>query len=150
MSLGAERYNVTVGCVSHSETVSRSETRSNRALSHMDAETKVVHARLEAWANFVREPLNGWPRRTQLGRLIDGEIVRSLDRQPVSMPDEIAITDRAVAHLREIDRRVVETYYLTWAPVEIMARRLKMRSRQFENVLKRARWRLGGYLAAFQ
>ena len=37
-----------------------------------------------------------------------------------------------------------------WAPPEAMARALHMRLRMFHNVLKRARWRVSGYLAAIE
>jgi hypothetical protein len=122
-----------------------------RRINHMDPETKAVHARLESWGRWAKEKgVSGWPERTLLGRLIDGEelVGAAQSKPPIAMPDDVAVTDRAVAHLGVIDRRVIETYYLQWEPVEVMARRNSMRVRQFQNVLRRARWRISGFLGA--
>jgi DNA-directed RNA polymerase specialized sigma24 family protein len=62
------------------------------------------------------------------------------------MPEAIAETDRAVAHLTGDDRRVIREYYLRWAPREVIAKRLKLTLRRFDAVLNRARWRICGYL----
>src|SRR6185312_11737607 len=106
-----------------------------RRLNHMDSQTKLVHARLEEWGKWTRESLRGWPPRTLLARLIEeGPGAAQEGRPPVSLPPQVAVTDRAVAHLGAIDRRVIETYYLRWEPMEVMARRTGMRVRQFQNV----------------
>lgn len=125
--------------------------RDPRYLNHMDPETKRVHVRLEEWGKWARDAeIRPWPRRTLLGRVMDqgpsgaGES----GRPPISMPNAIALVDAAVSRLGDIDRRVVQTYYLRWEPPEVMARRVGMRLRQFQSVLRRARWRIGGYLDA--
>jgi len=64
------------------------------------------------------------------------------------MPEPVAITDRAVAHLSGEDRAVIREYYLKWAPRELLARRLKLSLRRFDAVLNRARWRVCGYISS--
>lgn len=120
--------------------------RTGRAMSHMAPEVKIVHARLEAWGKWAHEVLRPWPERTWLGKLCDGELGRSENRAPVTMPDHVAAVDAAVSSLGEIDRQVIKAYYCHSDPIELMARRCRMREAQFKNVLKRARWRLIGYL----
>lgn len=119
--------------------------RDPRTMNHMDAETKVVHARLEAWGKWARDAgLRAWPAETLLARVMEQGPMGAgqQGRPPISMPDEIATIDAAVTRLGDIDRRVVQTYYLRWEPLEIMARRHSLRARQFQNVLRRARWRI--------
>jgi hypothetical protein len=60
----------------------------------------------------------------------------------------VAAIDAAICKLGDIDRGVVRTYYLHWEPVSTMARRHHMRVLQFQRVLRRARWRIMGYLDA--
>ena len=126
--------------------------RDRRAINHMDPETKAVHLRLESWGAWAREggTTCAWPARTILGRLIeDGPSgAAQSGRPPVSMPEDIAAVDAAVAHLGDIDRKVVHTYYVGWLPIEAQARACHMRVRMFQNVLRRARWRVGGFLSA--
>lgn len=127
--------------------------RDLRALNAMDADTKRIHLRLEAWAHAVGDDTaNAWPRVTLLGRLIEqGPTGASQSgRPPVAMSDEVAVVDAAVARLGDIDRAVIKSYYMHWVSTEINARRLKMRVAQFRNVLTRARWRLTGYIDAFE
>lgn len=71
---------------------------------------------------------------------------QSRETEP-EMPDAVALVDRAVASLGEIDRKVVKAYYLRWAPREVSAAACRMRVRQFDAVLNRARWRISGMLA---
>lgn len=124
-----------------------------RAMNHMDPDTKAVHCRLEVWGRWARDAhLRAWPEVTLLGKVIEegphgafcaGQAV-------VQMPDAIAQVDAAVARLGEVDRRVVCKYYLEWAAPEVLARLLGMRVREFQSVLRRARWRIGGYLSAME
>lgn len=126
-------------------------TRDMRGLNAMDEDTKRVHLRLEEWANAVgSDQLNGWPKVTMLGRLIEqGPMGASQQgKPPVSISDAVAIVDAAVARLGEVDRKVIRSYYLHCDSTEVNARRVNMRVMQFNNVLKRARWRLIGYLDA--
>jgi len=122
-----------------------------RTMNHMDPETRATHARLEAWGKWARDSgIQAWPKRTMLGRMIEeGPSGASQQgKPPIAMPRDVADVDAAVGHLGAIDKQVIQTYYLRWEPKEVMARRNSMRVRQFDNVLRRARWRITGYLAA--
>lgn len=121
----------------------------NRTRSHMSPDVLYVHMRLEAWGRWAKDKLTPWPVRTMLGRVIDEGPAASHSTAGVGeIPEAVGATDRAVAHLGDVDRRVIRVYYTEWAPIELMARRVKMRPRQFQAVLNRARWRISGYLHA--
>jgi predicted DNA-binding transcriptional regulator AlpA len=129
------------------------EKGDRRALSRMDAETKLIHHRLEAWADWARhDDPRPWPASTLMARTIEfGKYgVRSAGRPPTEMPDSVAHVDAAIAHLGEIDRRVVTTYYTRWAPQEVMARSINMRRNKFDAALRRARWRIWAFLKAIE
>lgn len=134
------------------EAMSMTLERDRRAMNHMDPETRDVHARLEHWADWVRDhPLQAFPPRTMLGRVIEeGLHGAGASGAPPSpeFPPAVALVERAVLALCVIDQRVIRQYYLAWGTAEAHARACRMSVRQFRNVLKRARWRLSGYLAA--
>lgn len=120
-------------------------------MNRMDGETKIVHERLEAWGRWARDSeVRAWPKTTLLGRVIEqGPMGASQQgKPPINIPDQVAVVDAAVCRLGAIDRGVIQTYYLRWEPIEVMARRHKMRVRQFQNVLRRARWRILGFIEA--
>jgi hypothetical protein len=127
--------------------------RDPRSMNHMDPDTKFVHARLEEWAKWAKDPgIAGYPHQSltekaaTYGRL--GIPQEPLHKPEAMMPDHVAVVDAAVARLGDIDRGVVRTYYLKWEPVNVMARHHKMRVLQFQRVLRRARWRIMGFLDA--
>ena len=125
--------------------------RDRRTMNHMDDETKAVHLRLEAWGAWAKDHvLRAWPSTTPMGRIVDEGIhgAGQGSRPPISMPTHIEQVDVAVAKLGQIDSLVIKRYYLYWEPREVMARRANMRVKKFDNVLKRARWRISGFLAA--
>jgi DNA-directed RNA polymerase specialized sigma24 family protein len=125
------------------------QTRDNRVMNHMDPDTKAVHARLEAWGAWARDgEIRAWPVATMLARVIEQGTAGAAQggRPPVAMPDEIAAVDAAVCTLGDIDKQAVRLYYIKWAPIEVHARKLGMRERQFRNVMRRARWRLAARL----
>lgn len=125
------------------------ETRDKRVTNHMDPETVAVHSRLEAWGAWARDAeIRAWPAVTLLGRMIDQQAAGAAQqgRPPIAMPEEIAVVDAAVCTLGDVDKQAVRLYYIKWAPVEAHARKLGMRPRQFQNVLRRARWRLAARL----
>lgn len=127
--------------------------RDRRSINHMDPDTKAVHARLEGWARWASgEEVRAWPRLTLLGRVIEqgASGAGQSGRPPISMPDHIAHVDAAVAKLGQIDKMVIRIYYGPPDAVEVMARKANMRVRQFQNVLRRARWRVSGYLDALE
>lgn len=128
-------------------------TPDKRAMNHMDPETKMVHVRLEAWADWVRTELpREFPSITVLGRVIEQGALGAAQgtAAPINMPEAVAITEKAVLRLGQIDQKVIRAYYFNWAPVEMLARRVHMRRREFENVLRRARWRVSGYINALE
>jgi hypothetical protein len=119
------------------------KARDKRVLNHMDPETKVIHGRLEAWGLWAKDAeIRAWPSATITERMRGGRSTVP----PIAMPDEIAAIDAAVCRLNAIDKRAVQLYYIKWAPVEIHARAMNMRARQFQNVVRRARWRLAAML----
>lgn len=123
-----------------------------RALNHMSDDVKRVHGRLTEWARWARDrPVTGWPERTLLARLVEDGITGASQSgpPPVGASDEVAATDAAVRALGEIDRKVIENYYLRWEPTESLARRCRMREREFANVLRRARWRVLGFMEGY-
>ena len=120
-----------------------------RRMNRMDAQTKIVHARLERWGKWARDTgLRAWPEVTLLGRIIEegAHGAQSTGRAPISMPDDIAIVDAAVCNLVDLDRRVVRKYYLEWAPPECMARQLRISVDVFQHTLKRGRWRVASFI----
>lgn len=104
----------------------------------------MVHMRLEAWGKWAHENTGAWPPQTLLGRMIEQGPMGAAQagKPPISMPAEIAATDAAVARLGMIDRRALTDYYTRWEPLEVLARRASMRTRQLQRVLQRARWRV--------
>lgn len=127
--------------------------RDRRSMNHMDPDTKLVHARLEEWAKWAKDTgILGYPKQSltekaaQYGKL--GIPQESNYRAEPMMPDHVAHVDAAVSKLCQIDKGVVKTYYLKWEPVNVMARRHSMRVLQFQRVLRRARWRIMGFLDA--
>jgi len=81
----------------------------------------------------------GYPRATLLAKMIDQQCRGAAQSQPpVSMPDEIAEVDRAVAALSQLMRGVILAHYLTYAPSEVKARALHLSRAHFWRLLKRA------------
>lgn len=120
--------------------------RDGRVMSNMDAESRLIHSRLESWARWARDfsEARAYPAVSVVGRMMEyGALGASQQgRPPVSMPDEIAAVDAAVARLGDIDQRAIKAYYLHWEPIENCAKRLRMNVRPFQSLLRRARWRI--------
>jgi hypothetical protein len=125
--------------------------RDGRTMNNMDPETRTIHIRLERWGKATRAGIeNGWPPSTMLGRMIDQGPMGAAQtgRPPTSLSEEDQRTDAAVAKLCDIDRKALTCYYQGWMTVDMLAKRLSMRVRQAQNVLRRARWRVGAHLDA--
>jgi hypothetical protein len=131
--------------------------RDKRSMNHMDPETKLIHMRLEEWARWAKDiGIAGYPRQSQTERAaLYGPL--GLPQEPLHkpepmMPDHVARVDSAICRLCDIDRRAIRLYYTAWEPVEVLARKIgrHMRGRQFQNVVRRARWRLAGFLDAME
>lgn len=131
--------------------VSVSVERDSRAMNHMDPESKLIHAQLEEWARWARDTgIMGYPKQSltekaaQYGRL--GIPQESNYRAEPLMPEHVARMDAVVASLCQTDQQAIKGYYCRWevadAGLEALARRLSMRVRQLQNVLRRARWRI--------
>lgn len=126
-----------------------------RRENRMDPETKAVHLRLVAWGKWSIGDRTGTelPYVTLLGRVIkqgsDGAAQKG--GGPVNMPEDVAVTDAAVSRLGTIDKTVIRQYYLFEADDESHWRRCKgIRSMtSFRNVLKRARWRVAGFIDGY-
>lgn len=125
------------------------DVRANR----MDTDTRIVHERLEQWGRWAKDSeATAWPKATLLGRVIEqgASGASQQGKPPVQIPDAVAVIDAAVCRLGTVDRSVIQTYYLRWEPIESMARRHRMGVRHFQNVLRRARWRILGYIDAHE
>lgn len=131
--------------------------RDPRSMNHMDPDTKLVHARLEEWAKWAKDiGIAGYPRQSltekaaQYGKL--GIPQESNIRAEPLMPDHVARVDAAICRLGEIDKKAIRLYYTSWDVAENLARKMdrSMRWRQFLNVVRRARWRVAGYLDAVE
>lgn len=127
--------------------------RDRRSMNHMDPDTKLVHARLEEWANWARDiGIAGYPRQSltekaaKYGKL--GIPQEPLHKPEPVMPEHVARVDAAICRLGDIDRKALRLYYLSWDVAENLARRMdrSMRWRQYLNVVRRARWRVAAYL----
>jgi hypothetical protein len=126
--------------------------RDKRTMNHMDSESKAAHIRLEQWGRETRDSLNGYPPVTLLGRLIEQGPTGAgqTGRPPVALSELSAHADSCVAKLCQIDQRVLRYYYQHDEPMEALARKMSMRVRQAQNVLKRARWRFMAHLAVME
>jgi len=115
--------------------------RDGRAANRMDPDTKVVHARLVAWAKWARENLHSFPPITILGRMIEYGALGAAQagNPPVCIPDDIAAVDAAVSRLRPDHKETIIAYYTHWEAPEVTARRLGMHYREMRAVLHRAR-----------
>jgi hypothetical protein len=131
--------------------------RDRRAMNHMDPDTKLVHARLEEWSRWAKDTgIAGYPHQSitekaaKYGKL--GIPQESLHKPEPTMPDHVARVDAAICRLGDVDRKALRLYYLSWDVAENLARRMdrSMRWRQFLNVVRRARWRVAGYLDAVE
>lgn len=122
----------------------------SKRMNHMSAEIKLVHARLERWGSWARASgLREWPASTILAKLIEqGPNGAAATSGEQGVPEDIMEVDAAVARLGQIDGNIIRTYYLEWAPIEVMAKNRRVSVSQFNVILKRARWRIEGFLAA--
>lgn len=127
-----------------------------RVMNNMDPETKAIHLRLEAWARWSKSSpeLREYPEVSMMGKMEEygpeamASFMSNGVRVPASMPEAIEVIERAVTKLGEIDRKVIDAYYLRWAPVAALAVKCRMREREFLNVLRRARFRVRCYVEA--
>lgn len=104
----------------------------------MRPEIAYADERLDAWASWVKGRVGAWPVRTLLGRIIEQGISGAAQETGGAfMPDAMLETDRAVAHLHVLERRVIVEYYLTYASSEIKAARCGISRATFWRRLER-------------
>jgi DNA-directed RNA polymerase specialized sigma24 family protein len=113
----------------------------------MDADVAYADGRLDAWSSWVKGRRGAWPVRTLLGRIIEqGVSGAAQETGGAFMPDSILETDRAVAHLDRLERRVICEYYLTYASSEIKAARCGISRATFWRRLQRGQMSIFRYL----
>jgi hypothetical protein len=123
-----------------------------RSMNHMDPDTKRVHLRLVDWAKHVHQRADalGYPTESYYHKwaLL---MIPPQPGNPPELPDRVAHVDAAVARLGVIDRSVIFRNYLQWRPIDLHKGIAGIASRRnYDNVLKRARWRVDGYLTAIE
>lgn len=96
-----------------------------RTTNRMRADTRIVHTRLQDWADWMAMPA------------------------PVPTPP-VATIERAITRLPIMDRRVIETFYLHRGPLPRMCDALSMTPGQFCTILGNARDRITSYLSALE
>jgi len=131
--------------------VAREFEPSGRTSNRMDQESRAIHDLLEQWGKWALDStLRAYPPITLLGRMIKYGPRGAAESgpPPVAMPSHIAAVDAAVAKLGEIDRKAIKAYYTREQPTEACAKDCHMRVRQFQNVLRRARWRVAIFISS--
>lgn len=81
---------------------------------------------LAQWARWTRHHANlGYPRRSVTEKIKEGGITAGSPRPPTALPDEVALTDRAVAMIRTRNQsvlwRTIKIRYIDCAPLEALA-----------------------------
>jgi hypothetical protein len=124
--------------------------RSSRTMNHMDPETKAIHLRLEEWAAAVKRNGGnlGYPTESIYTKR---NLVRTEYGHEDVISDRVAHVDAAVARLGVIDGSVLRRFYLHWRPIDLWRRLPGIPNEgRFKVVLRRARWRVDGYLSAIE
>lgn len=81
---------------------------------------------LAEWARWTRNPLRmGYPHRSITEKFKEGGITAGSPRPPTALPDEVALTDRAVARIRNqggLDHlwQTINIRYVHGAPLEAL------------------------------
>ena len=127
--------------------------RDPRAMNHMDPDTREIHARLEEWAKHCKQAFArlGYSTSSYYEKWALLGIAPNPGMEP-TLPERPAHVDRAVRQLGDIDRSVIWRYYMQWRPGDALWKELHGidSKRRFECVLKRARFRVEGYLIAIE
>jgi hypothetical protein len=126
--------------------------RDARAMNHMEPGTRLIHARLEEWARAVKPwcGAQGYPDESYYHKWALLKIAPQ-PGQECDLSDRVAHVDAAVARLGEPDKAVLKRFYLRWRPLDIWKHLPGINSETtFKRTLKRARWRVEGYLMAIE
>lgn len=117
--------------------------RDGRARSKMNEETKRIDAMLMEWAKWGKGALAhlGLPRESLDSRVARFGFVGASQGGPMpEWPIHVALTEKAVLAIRQIERSVVVEEYLGFGePAEVHARRRHMTVNQYRKLLERAR-----------
>lgn len=102
----------------------------------------VAHSWLMKWAKWAKQGTGlGYPRRWVTERAREGGILAGSPRPPTSMPEDMAVVDKAVATLgsrhKSILARVLFLEYLDNSPKEKKAQRCSVSVKQYEGIVKR-------------
>jgi hypothetical protein len=128
--------------------------RDRRGLNRLTPELHETDRALERWARVANARIGTeWKPANILGRLLDKDYVPGCGQSvaPVFIDEDDLATDAAVAHLGEIDRRVIRAYYVDRHRARLgqwWRLLTDMNKRQADNVLNRARWQVHGYRTA--
>jgi hypothetical protein len=132
-----------------------SHPRDRRAVNRLNPELQDTHNALVNWAREKGEDRTGteWHRKTLLGRVIEfgPDGLAHGTSGPTAVSEDYMATDAAVAHLGEIDRRIIWAYYVDWHKARDGSwwRLARMSEKKAGHVLNRARWRVKGYIAGW-
>lgn len=98
---------------------------------------------LAEWARWTRNPLRmGYPHRSITEKFKEGGITAGSPRPPTALPDDVALTDRAVAYIRNRDHvhlwQTISIRYVLGAPLEALAAQLAISRSGAYRLTKRA------------
>lgn len=98
---------------------------------------------LAEWARWTRNPLRmGYPHRSITEKFKEGGITAGSPRPPTALPDDVALTDRAVAFIRNRDHihlwQTINIRYTHGAPLEALAALLDISRSGAYRLTKRA------------
>lgn len=101
------------------------------------------------WAKFTSDRSNlGYPRRSVTEKANEGGITAGSPRPPSDLPEEVALTDKAVSKIRQrqdsILWRTIDLKYLERTPTEGMMRQLRLGRSPVKRLIARAQravWR---------
>lgn len=104
---------------------------------------------LAEWARLTRDKSTlGFPRRAVTEKANEGGIAAGSPRPPSDLPEEVALTDRAVSKIRQrqdsILWRAIDLKYRERTPLEGMMRALRMGRSAVKRLIARAQravWR---------
>lgn len=127
--------------------------RSGRCMSNMDTDLQPVHARLDEWANQAKGAFRqlGYPAESYYHKWALLGIAPNPGHMP-AMTERAANVDRAVRTLGELDKSVIWRYYMDFRPGDALWKGLHAIEdrNHFNRILKRARYRVSGALAAIE
>ncbi len=98
---------------------------------------------LAEWARWTRNPMRmGYPCRSITEKFKEGGITAGSPRPPSDLPEDVALTDRAVAYIRNKDElnlwQTIDIRYVRGAPLEALAHILKISRSGAYRLTKRA------------